>query len=61
MLARWNPVVRAIRLGVVRRMFRPAARDLLYVDGVFGRVLQVQRAVGVAALIGAAGWVWLKG
>jgi len=59
MLARLNSIVRAIRLGIARRLRRPAQGDLLFVEGALGRVLQARRAIGIAALIGAAGWVLL--
>ena len=59
MLARLNSIVRAIRLGIARKLRRPAQGNLLFVEGALGRVLQARRAIGIAALIGAAGWVLL--
>ena len=59
MLARLNSIVRAIRLGLARKLRRPAQGNLLYAEGAFGRMLQARRAIGVAALVGAAGWVLL--
>ena len=59
MLARLNSIVRAIRIGIARKLRRPAQGELLFADGVLGRMLQARRAVGVAALVGAAGWVLL--
>ena len=60
MLARLNSIVRALRIAVARRLRRPAQGELLYADAVFGRVLQARRAIGIAAVIGAAGWVLLS-
>ncbi len=60
MLARLNSIVRALRIAVARRLRRPAQGELLYADSVFGRVLQARRAIGIAAVIGAAGWVLLS-
>lgn len=60
MLARLNSIVRALRIGLARRLRRPAQGELLYADGVFGRVLQARRAIGIAAVVGAAGWVLLS-
>jgi len=60
MLVRLNPVVRALRIGVARRVRRSTGGELLYAEGVLARVLQAQRAIGVAAVIGAAGWVLLR-
>ncbi|HEY0825141.1 MAG TPA: hypothetical protein VGD76_15235 [Ramlibacter sp.] len=60
MLARLNSIVRAIRIGIARKLRRPALGELLYAEGVFGRVLQARRAIGAAALLGAAGWVLLS-
>jgi regulator of protease activity HflC (stomatin/prohibitin superfamily) len=57
MLARLNAVVRALRIGVARRFRRPAQGELLYAEGVLARLVQARRAIGVAALVGAAGWV----
>jgi len=59
MLARLNAIVRAIRIGLARKLRRPAQGELLYAEGALERVLQARRAVGVAALLGAAGWVLL--
>jgi len=59
MLARLNAIVRAIRLGIARKLRRPAQGELLYAEGAMQRVLQARRAIGVAAVIGAAGWVLL--
>lgn len=59
MLARLNAIVRAIRLGIARKLRRPAQGELLYAEGTLQRVLQARRAIGVAAVIGAAGWVLL--
>lgn len=60
MLARLNSIARAIRIGIARKLRRPGQGELLYAEGVFARVLQARRAVGVAALIGTAGWVLLS-
>lgn len=60
MLVRFNPVVRSIRIGFARRIRRTAGGEMLYAEGVLAGVLQAQRAVGVAAVIGAAGWVLLR-
>ena len=60
MPARLNSIVRALRIGLARRLRRPGQGELLYADGVFGRVLQARRAIGIAALVGAAGWVLLS-
>jgi regulator of protease activity HflC (stomatin/prohibitin superfamily) len=57
MLARLNAVIRAIRLGIARRVRRPAQGEMLYAEGAMARVQQARRAIGVAAVIGAAGWV----
>jgi regulator of protease activity HflC (stomatin/prohibitin superfamily) len=59
MLARLNSIVRAIRIGLLRKLRRPRPGDLLTTEGAFGRVLQARRAIGVAAVIGGAGWVLL--
>lgn len=59
MLARLNSIVRAIRLGLARKLRRPAQGDLLFAEGALGRVLHARRAIGIAALVGAAGWVLL--
>ena len=59
MLARLNAIVRAIRLGIARKLRRPAQGELLYAEGAMQRVLQARRAIGVAAVVGAAGWVLL--
>ena len=60
MLARLNSIVRAIRLGLARKLRRPAQGNLLYAEGAFARVLHARRAIGIAALVGAAGWVLLS-
>lgn len=57
MLARLNAIVRAVRIGIARKLRRPAQGELLYADGVLSRLLQARRAIGAAALVGAAGWV----
>ena len=57
MLARLNSIVRAIRIGVQRRWRRPAQGEMLFAEGALARVQQAKRAIGVAAVIGAAGWV----
>jgi regulator of protease activity HflC (stomatin/prohibitin superfamily) len=57
MLARLNHIVRAIRLGIARRVRRPAQGEMLYAEGALRRVQQAKRAIGVAAVLGAAGWV----
>src|SRR5437763_1075649 len=57
MLARLNAILRAIRIGVARRFRRSAGGELLYADGMLARAHQARRAIGVAAVIGAAGWV----
>lgn len=57
MLARLNAILRAIRLGVARKLRRPAEGEVLYAEGALSRVLQAKRAIGAAAVIGAAGWV----
>jgi regulator of protease activity HflC (stomatin/prohibitin superfamily) len=57
MLARLNAIVRAVRIGLARKLRRPAQGELLYADGVLSRLLQARRAIGAAALLGAAGWV----
>lgn len=59
MLARLTAIVRAIRLGIARKLRRPAQGELLYAEGAMQRVLQARRAIGVAAVVGAAGWVLL--
>ena len=60
MLARLNAIVRAIRIGVARPFRRVAGGEMLYAEGVLARVWHAQRAIGVAAVIGAAGWVLLR-
>ena len=60
MLARLNAFVRAIRIGLARRFRRPAVGELLHADGVLSRMHQARRAIGVAAVVGAAGWVLLS-
>lgn len=57
MLARLNAIVRAVRIVIARKLRRPAQGELMYADGVLSRLLQARRAIGVAALVGAAGWV----
>jgi len=57
MLARLNSIVRAIRIGLARRVRRPAQGEMLFAEGALARVQRAGRAVGVAAVIGAAGWV----
>lgn len=57
MLARLNEIIRALRLAVARKLRRPGQGELLTAEGTFSRLLQARRAVGVAAVIGAAGWV----
>ena len=57
MLARLNSIVRAIRLGLARRIRRPAQGEMLFAEGALARVQQAKRAIGAAAVIGAAGWV----
>lgn len=60
MLARLNYVVRLVRCGLARKLRRPGGgRDLLFAEGAMERVLRARRAVGIAALVGAAGWVLL--
>ena len=59
MLARLNPIVRALRIGLARRLRRPADGDILFAEGALARVARARRAIGVAAVIGAAGWVLL--
>lgn len=59
MLVRLNYVLRALRVGTARRCRRAADADLLHAQGALEGVLRVRRAVGVAAMIGAAGWVLL--
>lgn len=59
MLARLNSIVRALRIVIARKLRRPGQGDLLFAEGAFGRVLQARRAIGIAAVIGAAGWVLL--
>ena len=59
MLVRLNYVVRLVRCGLARRLRRPGGRDLLFAEGAMESVLRARRAVGVAALVGAAGWVLL--
>ena len=60
MLARLNSIVRAIRLGLARKLRRPAQGDLLFAEGALARVQRARRAIGIAALVGAAGWVLLS-
>ena len=57
MLARLNSIVRAIRIGLARRFRRPAQGEMLFAEGALARVQQAKRAIGVAAVLGAAGWV----
>jgi regulator of protease activity HflC (stomatin/prohibitin superfamily) len=59
MLARLNSIVRAIRIGAARRFRRPLQGEMLYAEGALAGVLQARRAIGVAAVIGVAGWVLL--
>ena len=54
-----NYVLRALRVGTARCCRRVTGADLLHAQGAFEGVLRVRRAVGVAALVGAAGWVLL--
>jgi hypothetical protein len=58
MLARLNYVLRALRVAG-RRRARREPLDLLSAEAVQARMLRVRRAVGTAALLGAAGWVML--
>jgi regulator of protease activity HflC (stomatin/prohibitin superfamily) len=60
MLARLNSIVRAIRLGLARKLRRPAQGNLLFAEGALAGVLNARRAMGIAALVGAAGWVLLS-
>jgi regulator of protease activity HflC (stomatin/prohibitin superfamily) len=60
MLARLNSIVRAIRIGIARKLRRPGQGDLLFAEGTFARMLHARRAIGIAAVIGAAGWVLLS-
>lgn len=60
MLARLNSIVRAIRIGIARRFRRPAQGEMLYAEGALERVRRARRAVGIAAVLGAAGWMLLS-
>jgi regulator of protease activity HflC (stomatin/prohibitin superfamily) len=57
MLARLKTLVRALRIGLARRVRRPARADPLFAEGALGRVLQARRAVAAAAAIGAGAWL----
>lgn len=58
MLARLNYVLRALRVAG-RRRTRREPLDLLSAEAVQARMLWARRAVGVPAVLGAAGWVLL--
>lgn len=60
MLARLNYVLRALWSAARRRGPREPL-DLLSAEAVQARMLRMRRAVGVAAVVGAAGWVMLGG
>lgn len=57
MLARFNAIVRAIRIGIARKLRRPVQGEMLTAEGAQTRLLHAGRAVGVAAVVGLAGWV----
>jgi hypothetical protein len=60
MLARLNYIARLVRCEWSRTLRTPVQRDLLFAEGAMQGVLQARRAVGIAALVGAAGWVLLS-
>ena len=57
MLARLKSLVRALRIGLARRVRRPGQGNLLYAEGVSARVLQARRAIALAAAGVAGAWL----
>ncbi|GAB3777910.1 hypothetical protein GCM10028796_57610 [Ramlibacter monticola] len=57
MLARLKSLVRALRIGLARRVRRPGQGNLLYAEGACVRVLQARRAIALTAAGVAGAWL----